>query len=233
MAIDVVLDRESALARTSSPRLEPFGYVCHRCSRCCYHKGIQVNPYEVARLARNRALTTSEFRAAWTADGAGSFLAQTESGACVFLGNEGCTVHPDRPLVCRLYPLARYKRSDGAEWFSHVEPHPESRGEFTHNGTIADFLATQDAHPFIQADDEYFFWLCAAQESLDGVGDGEAANTSAEDQEVARDLLDMDAAIARHCAAAEVAEPRDIEARKALHLTILYQQLEAIHGRKA
>ena len=86
MAIDVVPDRESALARASSSRLEPFGYVCHRCSRCCYHKGIQVNPYEIARLARNRALTTSEFSAAWTADGAGLFLAQTESGACVFLG---------------------------------------------------------------------------------------------------------------------------------------------------
>ncbi len=86
MVIDVVPDRQSALARTSGPRLEPFGYVCHSCSRCCYRKGIQVNPYEVARLARNCALTTSEFRAAWTADGAGLFLAQTESGACVFLG---------------------------------------------------------------------------------------------------------------------------------------------------
>ena len=29
-------------------------------------------------------------------------LKQTESGACVFLGAEGCMVHPDRPLVCRL-----------------------------------------------------------------------------------------------------------------------------------
>ena len=56
MAIDVVPEREAVLARTSSPRLEPFGYVCHRCLRCRYHKGIQVNPYEVRVLcAQSRA----------------------------------------------------------------------------------------------------------------------------------------------------------------------------------
>jgi len=230
MAIDVVPEREAVLARTSSPRLEPFGYVCHRCLRCCYHKGIQVNPYEVARLARNRGLTTSEFRAAWTADGAGLVLAQTESGACVFLGSEGCTVHPDRPLVCRLYPLGRQVSADGTETYSHAELHPQSRGEFILSGTIAEFLATQDAHAFMRAADDYFFWLCAARECLDEASDGEAANVPAEDGDVARDLLDMDTTIARHCEMAAVAEPTDIEARRELHLTILYQQLEQTTG---
>lgn len=225
MTIDVVPERESVLRRTSSPRLEPFGYVCHRCSRCCYHKDIQVNPYEVARLARNRGLTTSELRAAWTADGAGSVLAQTETGACVFLGSEGCTVHPDRPLVCRLYPLGRQVSADGTESFSHVKSHPQSRGEFTRSGTIAEFLVMQDTHPFMRAADSYFLWLCAARECLDEAIDGEVANVSAEDENVARDLLDMDATIARYCAATEIAEPTDIEARRELHLTILFEQL--------
>jgi len=216
----------------SDPRDETFGYVCRRCLKCCHHKRIQLNPYEVARLARNRGLTTSEFRAAWTEHGAGLVLGQTESGACVFLGSEGCTVHPDRPLVCRLYPLGRLHSADGAESFFPVETHPQSRGEFTRGGTIAEFIVAQDAHSFMQAADDYYFWLCAAREYLyyylyEASG-GKAANVSAEDEDAARDLLDMDATIARHCAATEASEPTNIEARKELHLMILHQQLKAI-----
>jgi Fe-S-cluster containining protein len=214
----------------SDPRDETFGYVCRRCLKCCHHKRIQLNPYEVARLARNRGLTTSEFRAAWTNDGTGLVLRQTESGACVFLGSEGCIVHPDRPLVCRLYPLGQHVTADGTESFSHREPHPQSRGEFTRTGTIGEFLVAQDAYPFMQAADDYFFWLCVVRESVDETSNAQAANLSSGDEDIARDLLDMDGAIARHCAAAEASEPTDIEARKELHLTILHQQLEAITG---
>jgi Fe-S-cluster containining protein len=224
----MIMDR--TVPRLSDPRAETFGYQCSRCLKCCHHKRIQLNPYEIARLARNRGLTTSEFRAAWTEKGVGLALSQTENGACVFLGSEGCTVHTDRPLACRLYPLGRHLSFDGAESFSHVEPHPQSRGEFTRSGTIAEFLVAQGAHPFMRAADDYYYWLCAAHESLYGASDGEAENVSAEDQDGARELLDMDAAIARHCAAADVAEPTDIEARRELHLTILYQQLGQTGG---
>jgi uncharacterized protein len=212
------------------PRDEPFGYVCHRCTKCCRDKRIQLNPYEVARLARNCGLTTGEFRAAWTEAGAGLALRQTESGACVFLDSEGCTVHPDRPLVCRLYPLGRHVSIDGAEWFSHLDPIPHSRGEYTRAGKIADFLVSQHAQPFIEAADDYFFWLCAASERAAETAGGETANISSQDGNIALELLDMDGAITRHCEAAEIAEPIDIEARKRLHLKILYQKLETIMG---
>ena len=56
------------------------------------------------------------------------------------------------------------------------------------------------------------------------------AELSVEDNGTARDLLDMDAAIARHCAATPETEPTDIEARKELHLKILYQELESTNG---
>src|SRR5215470_9862277 len=110
---------DSAEAR-GSPRSEAFDYVCRRCLKCCHHQRIQLNPYELARLARNLGLTTTEFRAAWTEHGDGLALRQTETGACVFLGSEGCTVHPDRPLVCRLYPLGRHVSADGSEAFSRI-----------------------------------------------------------------------------------------------------------------
>jgi len=218
---------DSIESPTSNPRSESFGYVCHRCLKCCYHKGIQLNPYEVARLARNRGQTTSEFRDTWTVAGAGLQLTQTETGACVFLGNEGCTVHPDRPLVCRLYPLGRQVTADGTESFSHAQTHPQSHGEFTQRGTIANFLSAQDAYPFMQAADEYFYWICAVRASMDEACNSSTAESSTEDDASARDLLDMDGVIARHCVAIAVAEPTDIETRKELHLKILYQELKA------
>jgi uncharacterized protein len=210
----------------SNPRAERFGYVCHRCAKCCHNRYIRINPYEVARLAHNRGMTTSEFRATYTEDGKGVVLRVTESGACVFLGSDGCTVHADRPLVCRLYPLGLQLTPDGAESFTHVDPHPQSRGEFTRRGTIADFLAAQDAQSFIQAARDYYAWLCAAHDVLCQTSESNTADTSAADEDIAHTLLDMDAAIARHCASNRIVEPTDIEARKKLHLTILYQHLE-------
>jgi uncharacterized protein len=213
------------------PRAERFGYICHRCLMCCHHRYVRVNPYEIARLARNRGLTTSEFRAGWTVDGEGSVLTQSGNGACALLGSDGCTVYADRPLACRLYPLGRHVGADGVESFCRVEAHPQSRGAFTGSGTIGEFLATQEVEPFIRAADDYYDWFCAARTylddgSLDDGSDGEFLPVSAEDESVARDLLDMDAAIARHCASTGIAAPTDIETRKELHLTILYQQLD-------
>jgi Fe-S-cluster containining protein len=210
-----------------NPRNEKFGYVCHRCLKCCHHKRIQVNPYEIARLARNRRCPTSEFIDTYTENREGSYLRQTETGACVFLGDEGCTVHPDRPLVCRLYPLGR-RLTAGTESFCHAETHPRSHGVFTQQGTIADFLSAQDVHPFMQAADEYFRWICAVHVEMED-RDNQAV-LSAEENRSVRDLLDLDGAIARHCEATAEEVPTEIEARKELHLKILYQELEKTQG---
>src|SRR5262245_42571997 len=136
-------------AQFSASRSETFGYVCHRCSRCCRNKDIQVNPYEVARLARARNETARQFRAAWTIDG--TVLRRKSDGSCVFLGPQGCEVHADRPLVCRLYPLGRHLRSDGSEYFTIQKGHPLSEGEFTERGTIAHYLEAQGVEPYIAA----------------------------------------------------------------------------------
>jgi uncharacterized protein len=216
--------------QASDARTENFGYVCHRCTKCCRHKRIQLNPYEVARLARNRGVSTGEFRARWTEDGAGVVLQRTETGHCIFLSGEGCSVHPDRPLVCRLYPLGRHVRPDGTENFSHIKPHPQTRGEYSRNGTIADFLSSQDAAPFMQAADEYFFWLCAVQNVTVDRSRDQATQPAGKVEAKAGELLDIDGAIADYCARTKLAEPHEIEARKRLHLKILYQQLETRRG---
>lgn len=104
-------------------------------------------------LARHLELSTTAFTETYLENG--PYLSHNEDGSCVFLGRDGCTVHAARPLVCRLYPLARYITPDQKEYFSHMQPHPESEGEYGERGTVDDFLKSQRALPFIAAADRY------------------------------------------------------------------------------
>jgi Fe-S-cluster containining protein len=209
-------DRAEPRSSSSMQRQDPFAYSCRRCLNCCRHKRIQINPYEAARLAHNRGISTGEFHRRWTR-AEGTELAQAADGSCVFLGPGGCSVHADRPLVCRLYPLGRHVMPDGSESYSMLEPHPQSAGVYGGPGCIGDYLQAQDAQPFIAAADAYYSWLCRAQDAL-------AAGLIRADIDSAA-LLDLDSAIAGHCAASGEPEPAVLEQRLALHLRILEQQL--------
>lgn len=189
----------------------PFSYACTRCSRCCADKFIQVNPYEVARLARSQGMTTTAFRDRFT-DGAR--LNQDEAGRCVFLGPDGCSVHADRPLVCRLFPLGRIIDEDGDVHFSRPRFEPEAAGRFGSDATIADYVATQGAEPFIAAADAYFDWYCRARHC-----DPDAVAPDG-------DPLDLDAQVAAWCRARGVEEPADIDERRRLHLLMLDQLID-------
>jgi Fe-S-cluster containining protein len=214
---------------TIPTRNTPFGYICRRCSRCCQHKHIQLDPYEVARLARARGESTTQFRAAWTVDGQGTTLRQKEDGTCVFLGPQGCEVHPDRPLVCRLYPLGRHLRKDGFEYFSIFAGHPQTAGEYNKNGTIADYLEAQGTKPFIVAGDGYFRWFCAAYKKLGATDDALVSEfiNGGDDQ----GLLDMDSMIAKHCAATGEPGPENVDDRQQLHLRLLYDVLDSLEDK--
>jgi Fe-S-cluster containining protein len=208
-------------------RADAFGFACTRCSTCCRDKRIQVGPYEVARLARRLGCSTTDFAARWTVDGEATTLSQAETGACVFLGDSGCTIHADRPLVCRLYPLGRHLSQDGTEHFSLVPISMRPAGEITKAGTVAAFLRAQEAEPFTRAVDGYFAWLAAAYRQLDGRLDAPASFVDTIGEQSAA-LLDMDRAIARHERETQCAAPADLEARRELHLEILYRQLDGI-----
>ncbi len=207
------------LPQQEQARRAPFGYICRACSRCCPHKLIQVNPYEIARLARFFGLSTGDFRIAYT-ERDGTLLKRNEDDACIFLGEWGCGVHPERPLVCRLFPLGRRVAADGTETWVRTSPHPESEGEFTGDGTIADYIAAQGALPFMQAADDYADWVRKAYAAADEAG------TEPVDVRSAGELLDLDSTIAAYCGKRGFSEPENIEARRDLHLQILNAYLE-------
>lgn len=203
-----------------------FSYTCNQCSRCCYDKRIQVNPYEVARLARNKGLSTTELIANYLEPGK-PYLDNQSNGACVFLTDKGCGVHADRPLVCRLYPLGQKRTGEGQESFHYASPHPDTEGVYGYEGTVKDFLAAQGVGPFLVARDKYVGVVYRLLDDLaQDVEDNQealvaTAQTFTDDvslQQALREWLDMDLVIARHCKTRQMKEPIDLEERLTLHL---------------
>ncbi len=109
--------------------------TCTRGGSCCHGHRVRVNPWEVARLACGASPGLSEdadaaqaavraFRAAYLSpcgtelrfDAAPDARNAARGGpACrLHAPGEGCTRHADRPLVCRLFPLARVRGPDGS-----------------------------------------------------------------------------------------------------------------------
>jgi len=202
-----------APAAASGPET-PFSYACRRCNSCCRNKRIQVNPYEIARLARALGVSTSEARARFTKDSA---LLQNSDGSCAFLTPEGCGVHADRPLVCRLFPLGRVILDDGSWYYTHLD-RGWANGTFGTDGTAGDYVASQGAEPFIEAADAYFHWYVRAA--------GVLSESPSEDEDGQdEDLLDLDSQIARWAAQSGLPEPEDVDARMRLHVALLSSKI--------
>ncbi len=215
------------LCRTGLGRHSAFGYSCSRCLSCCRHKTIQLNPYEIARLAGSLGISTTGFIDRFTTVG-GTALRSKEDGTCVFLDARGCSVHADRPLVCRLYPLVRHVGLPGAERFSQVEPEEGCRGIFHGNGDVERYLEEQGAFPFMEAADRYLELLRHLLESLmepvpgtpgsEAVLDAVRAVSDGRSDGFDLSWMDMDRALARYREKNGVPLPVDAQTRMRMHI---------------
>lgn len=212
-------------------RESPFSYVCRACSKCCYGKVIRVGPYEALRLSRKLGISTTELLRDHTEAG-GTVLRTREDKSCVFLGEQGCTVHPDRPLACRIYPLGWYITAEGAESFGLVEGHPESAGELGTAGTVDDYCKSQELAPYIAMARRYIAAHDRLLEALERQREAEAAPTpellATRDEidhldagAVATPWLDVDAVVREYCKKHQRDVPTEIDALVDLHLAAL------------
>ncbi len=211
-------------------RASAFSYECRACGRCCRHKRIPVNPYEVACLAAHLGIATTELIHRYTEGG--TALAVRPDVTCIFLEPTGCAVHAARPLACRLYPLGLVSTPEG-EAVVELEPDPGSEGIRGEEGTVADYLAAQGVAPFLDASHRYHRALdrlvaaltaaCGADAAAaafagdDAAPAGDAADAA---PSAAREILDVDAALAL-LAQRGTPPPATVDERVALHLAYL------------
>jgi Fe-S-cluster containining protein len=160
----------------------------------------------------------------------------------VFLGPRGCTVHPDRPLACRLYPLARWTAPDGDESFGHLDPHPQTAGVYGTQGTVNDFLTAQGLPLYFAMADRYgelYDRMVAIMERLDPAEDADRrTERRAEVDEMDGGLLatgwfDVDATVSAYCRERRLPVPADVDALVDLHLQAVGAWLDALEARLA
>lgn len=214
----------------------PFSYRCGRCGSCCTDMRIQVNPYEVCRLARRQGLTTTHFLARHTVSGVR--LAARPDLACGFLSAAGCAAHPDRPLVCRLYPLARHVNTNGRERFACLLPRPGSSGGYAGEGSVEDYLEANGAGPFLAEADAWLalfsrvltlFQALLADHSLLAALASDIRLDLLQDRPPPESpLLDTDRFAGAFCAARNLILPADPGEKSRLHREALEEWLAAL-----
>jgi uncharacterized protein len=199
-----------------------------------------VGPYEALRLSRRLGLSTTEFLARHTEAGGTVLQTRPDDRGCVFLGERGCTVHPDRPLACRIYPLARWVAPDGDESFGHLEPHPQTAGLYGTQGTVNDYLTSQGLAPYFAMGDRYgelYDRMVAVMERLDPEEDTDrrterrAAVDEMDAGTLATNWFDIDAAVGAYCRERGLTVPSEIDALVDLHLAAVGAWLDALEAR--
>jgi Fe-S-cluster containining protein len=94
-----------------------FRFECHQglnCfTRCCRNITIFLTPYDILRMRNALNISSGDFLADYTISMIGDAglpvvmlkMKDDEEKTCPFVTSEGCTIYPDRPWSCRIYPL--------------------------------------------------------------------------------------------------------------------------------
>ena len=108
---------------------------CAGCSSCCrtMTDTIFLDPWDIFRMKKVTGMTFGELMEGRitlsVADGLITpVMAMREDGACGFLNEEDrCSIHPDRPGFCRLFPLGRYYEGGDFRYFLQVKECPKPK----------------------------------------------------------------------------------------------------------
>ena len=139
--------------------------TCSRKGTCCHGNIVLLNPWELFCLAREKKITTREFRDLYTEFGGIKLRFDGKHGwkgkqACSqYMDGFGCSVHVGRPLACRLFPIGRQIHNGEVQYmhegitFPCLDGCPEviefpslSVGEYLQGQETADYEKAQDAY---------------------------------------------------------------------------------------
>ena len=139
--------------------------TCSRRGTCCHGNQVMLNPWELVCLAREKKITSKEFRTLYCEFGGIRLRFDGEAGwggkqACSqYMDGFGCSVHLGRPLACRLFPLGREIQRNEVHYmyqgdeFPCLEGCPEVSGH--PHLSVGEYLKGQKTERFEKAHDEY------------------------------------------------------------------------------
>ena len=128
---------------------------------CCRNKRLTLFPYDALRLRRALGLSSREMLATYvdmeTDPGSGwptlRLRLQTD-GTCPLVSDKGCSVYPNRPACCRIFPLARavaLEDSRPCEMFLAEEMSGCLGWQEPREITVSDYLEEQELLPYREA----------------------------------------------------------------------------------
>ncbi|MBU2512942.1 YkgJ family cysteine cluster protein [bacterium] len=105
---------------------EKFSFSCHpgvSCfNDCCKQIDVLLTPFDVVRIKRKLDIRSDQFLARYSVlqnfkdtDLPLLKLKMGDDESCVFLGEKGCTIYENRPVVCRNYPTGVATKSSTEE----------------------------------------------------------------------------------------------------------------------
>ncbi len=99
--------------------VEGFRFQCvPGCSNCCEQKGnVYVTEGDIERAARFLGLPREAFEARYVYRTRHQIrLRKPPKSACFFLADKRCTIHPVKPVQCRLFPFWPELVEHPAQW---------------------------------------------------------------------------------------------------------------------
>jgi Fe-S-cluster containining protein len=92
-------------------------FRCTRCGECCRgFGGTYVSRQDIAAVAAFLGTDPAELMArGCLASGGRYLLAQRPDGYCIFW-DQGCTIHPVKPRMCRRWPFIESVAADASNW---------------------------------------------------------------------------------------------------------------------
>lgn len=105
-----------------------FRFACHPqvpCfNECCADLKLVLTPYDILRMKNRLGMDSGEFLNKYTVPSLESCspfpmlrlkMQDSARRPCPFVQEEGCSIYPDRPGACRLYPLGRGASAAGSK----------------------------------------------------------------------------------------------------------------------
>ncbi|MFZ0427949.1 MAG: YkgJ family cysteine cluster protein [Acidobacteriota bacterium] len=155
------------------PRLDLDGEFRFRCgphracfNQCCADVNIVLTPYDVLRMRQSLGMSSGDFLDRHTLipfSKEHNFpvvflkMKEDEGRSCPFVGTEGCTIYPDRPWACRMYPVGlAASANDDREKFFFVLQEPVCQGHGDDSTwTVRSWLEDQATGPYDDLGEEF------------------------------------------------------------------------------